>query len=57
MYRLGSWLFLLGSMVFSIDGLVGIHAEVTWRTGLYLVGSLIFGAGCLCFVVDAERKL
>lgn len=56
MYRWGSWLFLVGSGAFCLDASLGIQVQLSWRSALYLIGSVIFGLGCICFVIDAGRS-
>ncbi|MFB6277571.1 MAG: hypothetical protein ABEI32_15655 [Halothece sp.] len=53
-YRWGSWLFLLGSICFTIDALVLCFDELTIRSFFYLFGCILFSLGCVCFTIDAQ---
>jgi len=55
-YRWGSWLFLLGSSLFTIDALGSNFDELTWHSFVYLLGCILFTVGCFCFVVDADQQ-
>jgi len=52
-YRWGSWLFLLGSGLFTLDALGSSLQELNWGSFVYLLGCILFTVGCVCFVVDA----
>lgn len=55
-YRWGSWLFLWGTVAFGLDAGLAVAEEISLRSVLYLLGSLTFAAGCLCFVVDGRQR-
>lgn len=55
-YRIGSWLFLLGSLAFTAEAILGVLAGISARSILVLVGSVLFTVGCVYFVIDAERQ-
>ena len=48
--RTGSWLFLVGSLVFSADAAVAVADGATIREALYLAGCVLFVVGCGFFV-------
>lgn len=53
-YRWGSWLFLLGSSLFTMDALGLIFDGLTWRSSFYFLGCVLFTLGCVCFIFDAR---
>ncbi|MDR9403930.1 MAG: hypothetical protein RI580_10865 [Halothece sp. Uz-M2-17] len=55
-YSWGSWLFLLGSALFTLDAFLLNLNQLTWRSLVYLLGCILFTVGCVCFVVDAIRQ-
>lgn len=55
-YLVGSWLFLLGSLAFTAEAVLGILAGVSARSILVLVGCVLFTVGCVYFVIDAQRQ-
>lgn len=51
-YRLGSWLFLFGSLAFAVDAAIALAATPSLTAGLYLFGCLLFAIGSGLFVLD-----
>jgi hypothetical protein len=56
-YLIGSWLFLMGCLAFTLDAFIGITSAMSIRSISYLTGTLLFTAGCVHFVVDARKRI
>ena len=52
--RIGSWLFLLGSLAFTGDAGVAVSDGADAREILYLSGCVMFVAGCAFFIRAAR---
>jgi len=48
---MGSWLFLVGSILFTIQAAILVGAAGSAANYLYLVGSILFVIGCVFFVL------
>ena len=52
---LGTYLFLVGCIVFSFHSVLLLHAEPSLLNLVYFAGAQLFTCGSVCHAVDAER--
>lgn len=53
---IGNWLFLLGSLVFTLDTIVEIFEGITLHSIFHIVACLFFTIGCVLFILDAQKS-
>ena len=53
----GSWLFLIGSLIFQADSIIEVIEGLSPHVILHVLGSLLFTIGSIFFVVQDMRRL
>ena len=53
----GSWLFLIGSLIFQYDSILEVLEGLSTHVILHVVGSLLFTIGSIFFVIQDMRQL
>ncbi len=52
---LGSYLFLIGSLLFAINSFVDLFQEVSFYSISYCCGAILFVIGSFLFILDAKN--
>ncbi len=55
-YRVVSWLFLIGSLVFTFDSLLEISEGISLHAVCHLFASVLFTVGSVLFIPKAQTK-
>lgn len=53
----GSWLFLIGSLIFQVDSIIEVKEGLSNHVILHVFGSLLFTVGSIFFVIQDMRQL
>ena len=53
---LANWLFMLGSLVFTIDALLENIESFSLHSLFHIFASVAFSCGCVLFLQDAQRQ-
>ena len=51
-----SWLFLIGSLIFTLDSILEILREVTFSATLHISASVLFTIGSVLFIPNNKEK-